>query len=243
MLWGDSHAGALFGAFDEIAKDGPSTVYAATPRCPPLLGVGTSEACIDGNARRLEFALSHPEVRTVILAAGWSLYVNGRATENGPAERNGNLPTLRTPDGRTYAQFSAEARAVFRRGLDRLVERLLASGKHVVLVYPVPETGYDIPSTLARMSSRGENPASFTTPLALFYERQHFARDMLDDLGERPGLSRVRPMAVLCRGARCLASIDGTPLYFDSHHLSIPGARLLVPELRRAIGLERRNRR
>ena len=235
MLWGDSHAGALFGALDEIARDGRSTIYAATPRCPPLLDLGTNAECIAGNAERLDYVLAHPEIRMVILAARWSLYVNGRATDNGPAERNGNLPELRSRDGREFEQFSPEAKGAFRDGLQALVERLLAAGKHVVLVYPVPETGYDIPSTLARISSRGEDPVRFTTPAALFFERQRFARTMLDGLGERPGLSRVYPETVLCRGKRCLASLDGKPLYFDSHHLSISGARMLAPELRRAI--------
>jgi peptidoglycan/LPS O-acetylase OafA/YrhL len=235
FLWGDSHAGALFGALDDMAKTGPGTIYGATPRCPPLIGIGSDEDCIRGNDRKLAFVLSHPEIRSVILAARWSLYVNGRATKLGPAETDGSVPELRTRDGRMLKQFSMEARHEFRRGLDRLITRLLASGKKVVLVYPIPETGYDVPSTLARLSDRGEDPASFTTPLSAYERRQRFILGMLDGFGDRRNLVRIYPQSVLCVGPRCLTSKDGKPLYFDSHHLSIAGARLLEPELRASL--------
>ncbi len=235
FLWGDSHAGALFGAFQAIAANGPSTVYGAAPRCPPLLGVGTSQSCIAANQRKLDYVLARPEIRSVVIAARWSLYLDGRAVNLGPAETNGNLPQLQDAKGRTFEQFSPEARAAFRTSLEALLQRLLAAGKRVVLVYPIPETGYDIPSTLARMRLRGEDPSFFTTPVDRYMERNRFVRHMLDSFGEHPNLVRLRPRRVLCRGPRCLTNVDGKPLYFDSHHLSLPGARMLVPAFRKAL--------
>lgn len=235
FLWGDSHAGALFGAFQAIAADGPATIYGATPRCPPLLGVGTSESCIAANRRKLDHVLARPEIRNVVIAARWSLYLDGRAVDLGPAETNGNLPELERADGRTLEQFSPEARAAFRSSLHDLIQSLLRGGKRVVLVYPIPETGYDIPSTLARLSSRGEDPSRFTTSTQRYLERNRFVRHMLDNLGEHSNLVRVRPRRVLCRGPKCLTNVGGKPLYFDSHHLSLPGARLLEPAFRQAL--------
>lgn len=237
FLLGDSHAGALFGAFQRIAEDGPSTRYGATPRCPPLLDVGTSQACIDANRRKLDYVLGHPEIESVVVAARWSLYLHGRAVNLGPAETNGNLPVLQTVDGEMLEQFSPKAREAFRASLKAMIDRLLKAGKRVVLVYPVPEMGYDVPSTLARMSSHGEDPARFTMPTAAYFERQRDARHLLDSIGEHSNLVRLRPRRVICRGPRCRTNIDGQPLYFDSHHLSIPGARLLEPAFRRALAL------
>jgi peptidoglycan/LPS O-acetylase OafA/YrhL len=235
FLWGDSHAGALFGALDEISRTGPATSYGATPRCPPLIGVGSDPEFFAPHDRKLRSVLSHVQIRSVIIAARWSLYTEGRATELGPAETNGSIPELQTRDGRILKQFSEPARQAFRSGLDALISQLLASGKKVVLIYPVPETGYDVPSTLARLSTRGEDPGNFTTPLSAYQERQHFVLSMLDGFGKRPNLVRVYPQLVLCRGHRCLTSINGKPLYFDSHHLSIAGAELLAPELRASL--------
>lgn len=234
LLWGDSHAGALFGALEGIAKHGESTIYGATPQCPPLENVGTSLECLDGNRKRLDYVLSNPEIKTVILAARWSLYLDGRFT-SGEAENNNGVPTLSGADGESLPLFSRSARVMFRRGLSNLVDKLLANGKHVVLVYPVPETGFDIPSTLALISSRGQDPASFTTPRATYVERQERALRILDGVGKDPLLTRVYPDDVFCHGSRCLTYAKGAPLYFDSHHLSIPGARMLQPKLEQAI--------
>ncbi|VVT22866.1 conserved membrane hypothetical protein [Sphingomonas sp. EC-HK361] len=239
FLWGDSHAGALYGALRDIARTGPATVYGATPRCPPLLGVGTDADCIAGNQRRLDYVLTHPEITTVIIAARWSLYSRGRATRYGPAENNADLPVLQDAAGHRYPQFTAEARRGLRRGLYTLVARLLAADKHVVLIYPVPEMGYDIPSTIARLTAEGRHPASFGVSEAQYLHRQRYAIPLLDGLGRHPNLTRVYPEQALCPGNQCLGFADGTPLYFDSHHLSIPGSRRLEPLL--AAALHRRS--
>lgn len=234
FLWGDSHAGALFGAMQVLAKEGHSTIYGATPRCPPLLGLGTDAACIDANQQRLDYVLAHPEIDTVILAARWSLYLQGRMVE-GTAETNGNLPRLFDAAGHEYEPFTRDASRQFRYAFYALVKRLLSANKKVVLLYPVPETGYDIPSTLARINMQGGNPADFTIPRGVYDRRQLEALGLLDQLGRRRSLYRIYPEDAFCNRTDCMTSIDGRPLYFDSHHLSIPGSRILLPQLRAAL--------
>jgi peptidoglycan/LPS O-acetylase OafA/YrhL len=235
LLWGDSHAGAMFGAMSELAAHGTSTVYGATPRCPPLIGVGTDRNCIRGNDLRLRYALSRPELKTVIIAARWSLYLEGRAIELGPAERNGNLPQLQDRGGVQFDRFSAGARRAFETSFRRTVRRLLQAGKRVVIVYPVPEVGYDVPSTAARLLAQGYDLSTFGMPEHLYRERQQIAFGILNRLGRHVGLIRIYPTQALCPQDRCVAMMDGKPLYFDSHHLSIPGSKTLVPLLARAL--------
>ncbi|WP_340266355.1 acyltransferase family protein [Sphingobium mellinum] len=236
FLWGDSHAGVMYGALSAIAKDhGPATIYAATSRCPPVVGLGTDDSCVRGNDRRLQYVLRHPQIGTVILAARWSLYLEGRAVDIGPDETNGNTPVLQWHNGQQIERFSPAARAAFTFSLDRLIDTLLAAGKRVVLVYPVPELGYDVPSRAARMRAAGEDPADFTVPAAVYFRRQDHALEILNGLGQRRGLIRIYPERVLCPADRCLSVLHETPLYYDSHHLSMPGSRLLVPQLARAL--------
>ncbi|WP_292934725.1 MULTISPECIES: acyltransferase family protein [unclassified Novosphingobium] len=234
FLWGDSHAGALYGALRLIAEDGPSIAYGATPQCPPLMEMGTGQACLDANRRKLEYVIAHPEIRTVVLAARWSLYFEGRFISTGDAETNANAPELMGPGQKRYPLFTDDARLAFREALSRLVQQLLSHGKHVVVVYPVPETGYDIPATLALMKSRGEDPAQFTIPYSVYAQRQGKAIRILDSLGEHAMLSRIYPASSICKGGQCRTYARGTPIYFDSHHLSIPGALRLEPALRAA---------
>jgi peptidoglycan/LPS O-acetylase OafA/YrhL len=235
FLWGDSHAGALFGALENIATKGKSTIYGATPQCPPLENAGTSIECLDGNQKRLQYVLSHPEIKTVILAARWTLYLDGRYTAGDEAENNIGVPTLLGPDLKPLPLFSRIARAEFRHGLSDLVATLLANDKHVILVYPVPETGFNIPITLALISNRGNDPASFTTPRSAYYNRQSRVFRILNGIGDHRLLTRIYPAEVLCPNSDCLTYANGSPLYFDSHHLSIPGAQMLRPRLERAM--------
>jgi peptidoglycan/LPS O-acetylase OafA/YrhL len=235
MLWGDSHAASLFGGLRDIGTGGQGIVYGATPQCPPLLDMGTSIACRQGNRRRLAFIMAHPEINTVIIAARWSLYLDGRMINMGDAETNVGVPALLQPNGKPYPLFGDDARDAFRVGLDQLIDRLLTANKQIILVYPIPETGFDIPSTLALLSNRGQNPASFTTPRAEYIDRQQHALGILDGLGHRDGLTRIYPDRIFCPSQRCLTYANGAPLYFDSHHLSIPGARLMKPSLDQAL--------
>ncbi|WP_366416328.1 SGNH hydrolase domain-containing protein [Novosphingobium sp. 32-60-15] len=43
------------------------------------------------------------------------------------------------------------------------------------------------------------------------------------------------PARAICKGKQCKTYVRGTPLYFDSRHLSIPGAVRLELALRVAI--------
>lgn len=42
-----------------------------------------------------------------------------------------------------------------RHGLEEQINLLLDNGKEVFLVYPIPESSYDIPSALARLAKSG----------------------------------------------------------------------------------------
>ncbi|MEP7350807.1 MAG: acyltransferase family protein [Sphingorhabdus sp.] len=236
FLWGDSHAGALFGALEQVVKDsGKGIVYGASPQCPPLLDAGTSEECIEGNRRRLDYVLAHDEIKTVILAARWSLYLEGRFVGVGEAETNSGVPHMIAPDGNPYPLFSDAARHHFRDGIRNLVQLLLANGKHVVLIYPIPETGYNIPKTLALISRTGQDPDDFTISRDIYVERQWRAIRILEELGHHKLLTRIYPDAVFCPTRRCMTVANGMPLYFDSHHLSIPGALMLEQPIKDAL--------
>lgn len=216
FIWGDSHADALTGAFQTLAADTRRTFYySVDASCPPLLGVALDPACTEANERRIQFLSSHPAIRTVVVAARWSVYTSGRAVDFGPAESNEQLPRLISPH-----ELSA--------GVGRTVAALEAAGKTVVLVYPIPETGYHIPSTLARKLLRGEEPETFTRPRAYFDHRQAAAIAALDAAGSAR-VVRVRPADRLCDASACKVFADGQPLYYDDDHLSLEGGRFVAP--------------
>ncbi len=128
--------------------------------------------------------------------------------------------------------------------LDSLCRSYFRSGvisrkKTVILVYPIPEVGWNVPAYAARLKAHSVGSTNdLTTSHQLFIERNKRAYEALDDIGEHPNLIRIKPENILCNTyvkGRCVAQIDGVPLYSDDDHLSNAGARLVVNEIMRYI--------
>lgn len=235
ILWGDSHGDALTGAVRQLAADsGTGFYYAVDASCPPVLGIGTDRACITMNDRKFAFLKAHPEITHVIIAARWSVYIKGRAVDFGPAESNEQLPSLVTREGRWLPRFGREVEQAFGTAIARTISALKATGKQIVVVYPIPETGYNIPTTLARIITKGGDPATFTRPVAYYDQRHRVMIDVLDALPYGNNLHRVQPRALLCPAGNCSVYANGVPLYYDDDHLSLEGARRLAPSIARA---------
>lgn len=227
ILWGDSHADAILLAVEDVAKDvGREGYFAGEPSCAPLLGVSRPDAprCRAFNDHILAFVKSRPDIDTVILMARWGKNAAGTATAD---EGKGFVPIF---DAEGRSRKPADNAAIFTRGLVRTVNALRAAHKKVVLVGPVPEIGRPVPQTLARLALAGDNRKIGPT-LARYLRREKTVLPLFHHLARRHGVRAVYPGRFLCRSGRCKVSKDGVPLYRDSHHLSVFGARLLDPLL------------
>ena len=127
------------------------------------------------------------------------------------------------------ARFDADHRRSpgFIAAARRAIERLRDTGKRVVIVYPVATQPHSVPQALARLSARGGDFDSFGTPAAEFRRRTAAAISMLDAI-QGDNIVRVRTDRLLCGATRCRAQANRVPLYFDDHHLSIYGARMVA---------------
>ena len=124
------------------------------------------------------------------------------------------------------------------------LNRYLDAGLKVILVYGVPEAGWDVPKYIFKslvfgnereeVFQIGENGA-FTLSSD---QRAHIKYDgptsaAMDGLSH-PSLFRVRPMEFLCDSfvkGRCVYAYQGQLFYRDDDHLNNQGAALLVPEI------------
>jgi len=230
FLWGDSHAKTLAHALEVTAKrHGQSLLFGADASCPPILNFGTSHWCLKANAGKMDYILGNENIKFVVLAARWTAYLQGRAVDFGPAEKNDNLSIFQNNDGKKYEKFSSSEKEAYEKYLSDTIELLISNDKTPVIVYPIPETGYEIPSTLARMVELGQDPNLFTRP-ADYYNRRHRAVfDLFDGLKGSDRIIRVYPHERLCDAERCLVYRQGEPLYRDNNHLSLAGAVLIAP--------------
>lgn len=228
MLWGDSHARVMVDPLDAVAaRHGLNGLVAMRTRCPPLLGVrrldrADVDTCLSFNAAVIEYLSRSPSVTDVVLAARWALAAEGLRYGHEPGA------TVLIADAESSSTSPTGNRPVFARSLRDTVATLRQLDKRVWIVASVPEVGWNVPSVLAR-SMRFGQPAPPAPSLAEFAARQAFVEATLAELDALPGVTVLRPAAILCAGNRCEVLRDGRPLYFDTHHLSLTGAALLEP--------------
>jgi peptidoglycan/LPS O-acetylase OafA/YrhL len=230
LLWGDSHAGALAPAIsDAAAQRGVSGLVVSQSACGPLLGVDRSdgENCREFNQTVAQFLDKKPDIIEVILAARWARDALGTPYDH----ETGHLSWLR--DDNSATQSLAENRAVFARGLDRTLSFLSQEKRKAVVIGPVPEVGWSVPETSAKLallhSSFDIRPQVLT-----FQNRQQYVLGVIDALQEKYGLTILSPADVLCGPRHCDVEANGRPYYVDGHHLAVFGAEQLVPLLERA---------
>lgn len=230
VVWGDSHADSTIHAIGQVAeKYGQSVLFSSYAGCPPLVEVRVQTyGCVEENKAALQRLTANDTINIVILVSRWSVYTEGRARDLGPTERLSKLPAdFVASDG---SLLNRDARLVaLEAGLERTITALEAAGKTVVITYPIPEVGYDVPTTLAKMEARGLSATDFSRPVELFWGRQRAVIDILDRVTKTNALQSVRPHTVLCPQDECLTYANGKPLYRDDDHLSIPGAEFIAP--------------
>jgi hypothetical protein len=131
--------------------------------------------------------------------------------------------------------------AAIRLELHQMTDSLLAAGKRVILIYPVPEPGWDGPVELAHRAMAGP-PAEISTEYSGYLRRNAQSIALLDDLGSIAGLVRVYPAQIFCDTpphGRCRGSQGGLSLYADDNHLARLGVDQLVTTIFKAFDVDR----
>ena len=226
LLWGDSHGLALAPAIGQLAvESGRAGLLAASPACPPLLGVERrdqegAQPCPPVNAAVAELIRRRPNLRTVVLVGRWALNAEGTryGNERGP-------PALLSPEG------IRENPRLFAEGLERTIRFLNEQGREVIVVAQVPEIGWSVPSVLARSRLFGR-PVPPSPTLKAFQHRQQAVDADLRDLAAHYRFRVIDASKAYCGGAACVVTDEGRPLYRDEHHLSVRGSSLAVGWLR-----------
>lgn len=239
-FYGDSHAAMLWGAMLDALKARGQAGYVSTMGgCPALPGLAVqgdprSMAC-DAFARAgLADITSRPADTVIVLALRWPLYLDGTRFDNGQGgvEPGEARPVVLLEDLDKPAEDAKRRAAVLDRM--RLGIEALAADHPLVLIYPVPEAGWDVPDRLARLGMFGDFPDRATLPQGLAEARAREVEAMLDAVqGAR--VLRVRPRDLLCDGQVCALNKGGVSFYADNNHLSGEGAAEIVAAVMAAI--------
>lgn len=246
FLYGDSHAQALmYEAQKAFSRTDYGLLFAATSACPPVKGVYRADnpdkkACFEQNNQVYEDIVNNPLVEYVILSARWTLGMEGVRFDNkeGGVE-HGRKPHLDIVDNGKYLLHEDYThRELIAKAYKDSIQYLLDRGKKVILIYPVPEAGWNVPDYMSRYYL--VNPESIfdvstaSTSYKVFIGRNKRAIDALDNIKPNENLLRIRPDNILCNSevaGRCITHSNGLIFYRDDDHLSDAGAKLLLEQV------------
>jgi hypothetical protein len=130
-----------------------------------------------------------------------------------------------------FLHFSVEN--IDAERIDRARALLWTDGIAVTYIMPVPIRTQIIPQILLDAHKRRIAPPLLS---AAEYERD-IAPVAAKLRAGHLGYAVIEPKAVFCTPDCQIQGRDGRPYYFDTHHLTLTGAGLLKPLLRRAIAL------
>jgi len=192
--------------------------------CPALINTsrkinGVADQKCDKISRDFQsnFAKIENQIDTVILSMRWSRHITPSTFDNseGGVETLDQNVEIYNINGETVTPETA---------IRNTVQYFRNKGKRVIVTYPIPEMGWNVPKKLTRqIKARKEPDGSILYDVFKNYNQTSF--DILDNLVD---VERIYPHEILCNQTRCRAiTDDGTPLYFDDDHISPYAAKII----------------
>jgi peptidoglycan/LPS O-acetylase OafA/YrhL len=225
FIWGDSHARELAPELASELADGgrKSGISVGLSACPPIAGVVAGGPQCPGFIDAALNLILREKPKLVVLAGRWASLASD---VNSPGEGARSVRLLDLENARVPIGF-ADA-------LARTIARVRASGAQVVVVGPVPEIAFHVPTTLVRsLYGFGHLPPVMRADFDL---RQKQVMDALTGIGALDEVIVVYPHAVLCDTETCAVTDGPRPLYADDDHLSPLGAARVSALIRSVIG-------
>lgn len=229
VLIGDSHANQYYLALS--AQTNKTVLNLGVPGCLPFNGLGTAD-CQDKQRRVLTYLDTLPRDTAVVLTGYFSvLSAGGLAGEN-------------IEGSRVARPLNAQARGIFFKNAQGFLSRLAESGKPVYWLQDIPDL-MDRPigclsidnrivahlraARVEHLTAAGDDcflsRAGYETRMAPY---DALERDLFD------AFAMVRVLFIrdlFCDADRCYALRRGVLLYWNSDHLTIDGASLVVDRL------------
>ena len=181
--------------------------------------------------------------KIIIIHKRWSFYL----TENRYDNKQG-FTEFQKEDNRLIENYLEPNDIITKNLKERqkyLKEAILISLKDIiknnhklVIVYPVPEMGFDVPRLMNRKIIlnnfvKKKQSIILTTDYDVFLERNKFIYEILDSLEDK-NIYKVYPEKIFCNTKiknKCIANDEKTLFYYDDDHLSLSGSEMLVKEI------------
>jgi peptidoglycan/LPS O-acetylase OafA/YrhL len=199
-VWGDSHGAEIVVPLGErLKKEGRAVMQITASACPPVLKY---------KVRDRPHCEEHNDQTLKYLLADQRIKVVVLA-----------------------ANFSGYQNNEFTKmlsGYQELVATLRAGGKRVILIAPIPVFDFDPPALLGTRNEWRQSTLDIGLPTRVYRQQNEQAFDMLNSI-QSTAQDLVLPQSVFCDPEMCRSYSAGQGvLYFNSNHLSLVGAKVLV---------------
>lgn len=207
-LIGDSYSNSysmMMQAYEAAEPKAPAFIQMAIGQCPSLLNFGPP-VCQKMTNAVFTFIQSHSNIKTVILAANWTLYANGF-----------NYPDL------------SESADSFKAKLEKTIVAYQQMGKKVIVFLPPPQ-GSDPKSCVARSIRivKQGNAENCNLPLAKALQQEGNYRQVMLPILEKMQVSFFDPFIYFCNETECKIINGEKILSLDGGHMSRYGTQFLV---------------
>jgi hypothetical protein len=184
--------------------------------CPPILSDDPRQRCKDFNEQTME-QVRRLQIKDVVLASNWSLYVYGR--------EDGDKKVLLNAHDNT-----AQSEARMASAIEARVAAIRATGAQVWLFKEVPLQRKGAISRLTSLARIGRSAEGLGRPLDEHLARQHFLSGLFDSMSAAdPGVHVIDPTPLMCADEVCSIEVNGHSKYKDEDHLSDTGSAWLSP--------------
>ena len=158
--------------------------------------------------------------KILIIYGRYALYLTSNYFDNqeGGLENGGNW------------DWSFKGETSISKGLINSMNELENENIKIILIYPIPEVGVNLPKYMLKKFTEINNDNLFTTSYYVFKDRQSEVFATLDKIDNK-NLYRIYPHKIFCDNQiknRCLTHNDKNLFYTDHDHTSIKGSELIV---------------
>jgi peptidoglycan/LPS O-acetylase OafA/YrhL len=221
-VWGDSHARALVGGLDNIAKTKNSSFFMMSISSRIALQYICTTNHTDTltpyiSKKILEFIIIHPEIKTVLLVGRWFRYLG----YDNPFDTHITLSS----SNKNWSKYDGNNFWLFENGLRETVYALHAAKRKIVLVTDVPDL-YNYPNNLVMRRKFTGEKLNDLTPRRLLYESNNKEVFKLFNQLKKEGLvDEILPLHLqFFEGEKTIMEESNHLLYRDDDHLSYWGS-------------------
>jgi len=245
ILVGDSHIDSIAPAFREWAlKNNFNFAKSGFSGCQLILNMNRVDktnfdlfknCSVELQKQRMAF-LSRTEPSTILLGGRLPLLVEEERFDNTEGGYEGDLSDF-LQERNNLLKTKNERQAAIAKNYALTVQTLVDLGHTVVLLYPIPEVGINVPKALHKRIKNnylGARTIIERTPITTSHEafkvRNKKSYEILDEI-KSSKIARIYPENLFCNSAiknRCITHNSEVSFYRDTHHLSDHGAKLVL---------------